>query len=258
MDMHKEDLLPEEEWNNIVVQAKWGTYPYDRVAPLDAFNTRKLLDFRFKAVFKGMEYRGKRGFSRFPQHRFADCEGFKPRIILKFAYEDSPLDIEFQGSRFGLDDVYDHVRKSLLQSVWGKWSGGAGGILSRYISLKAANDPEWSIYSDQKYRTLMADPDELDKAHKAVLAYSSKKKGISEAFRNRVVNRVWNHQDPSLSIDRIVSFGSLVNEFSPFFEERELIELVRFSYKYRNEFKEVTAEDKSSMASIARIRKIHK
>jgi len=257
MDLNKQDNLSESEWNEIVTHAHWTSISYDQVTPIDALNIRKIISFKDEASFLGFEYRGKRGYPKFPLHRFTDGEGFRARVLLNFKHQNEVIPIELRDSKYGVEDIYDHVRKSIFNSTWGKYWGGVGGVVRNYVLNKAKSDRSWAVLSDDFYRRIISEPDELGRARQAIVSYAGVKKGISEAFSNRIVKRVHNKSDPEKTVDKIIAFGSLVYEFSEYFDERELIELIRFSHKFRNEFNMVSAEDKERIVSLARIRKVH-
>lgn len=251
-------MISENEWKAITSKSNWNHIPYSKLTPLDMNNIARVHKFRDTAIFTGFTYKAKRGFPKCPLYNFCGAEGYRPRVFLNYDFEGVPLAVELHDSKFTVDDVYDAVRKGIFESSWGRYWGGVGGLVRNYVLNSAQKDPAWRILSDEHYRIMAQGPEELARARESVLAYAQANRHISQAFTNRVTSRIEKSSNPEVALETLISLGLIINEYSTHYAENELIELVRFGFKYRSEFGLITNKDKDQIISMAKVKRVHK
>jgi len=258
MDESSPAKITKAEWDEINSYAKWQNIEYDKLTPVDSSSIHEVLLFQRTAEFLDIEYKAKRGFSKWEGHNFKGTEGFRARVILRFRFKDKIIPVELRDSKIGAGDVFDSVRKEVLKTTWGKYWGGISGTFRQYCLTRANKDTDWWIFNDEYYRKKLIEPDELRKARVVISDYAARNKSVSKAFSNQLVKRIERSRNPANDLEYLIQLGQIVKEYGEWLTEDRLIEVIRFSYKFRNEFEFIDDVAKERIINEATVNKIHK
>ena len=251
------DLTP-ELWEQFKGANSYSRIRFDDLLPDDKESMNRVLRFGQDATFEGITYKAVRGYSRFRYHNFAEYSGFRPRVLLWFKFEGKSRAFETRTHGGGLENFVQVVFKELGHAKWIETWNKPGAVCKSYINRTDGINGTLINFKVSEFNSRLKQNYEIAKAKEAVRIYVTANQSVSKKFRNHLVKFLSETPDPDRYLEMYLSLAKAVKEVSGEYNSTELVKLVRSAYHSRDEFPQLTEQDKSEVLSLSKVGRVHR